>query len=176
MPTKTRPPRALRHAMGIVLRRHDFRVCHASIQGTHVHLLIEADDRMALARGMQGLQIACARRFNRMVGRRGALFADRYHPRALATLAEVRHAVNYVLNNWRRHREDRHAAPHVRFDPFSSASLFADWNPRPQSETDPHRERLPIVMPTTWLLAIGWRRRGAISPLARPGPLQLRGS
>jgi len=29
--------RAVRHAMGVVLRRHDFRVCLASIQATHVH-------------------------------------------------------------------------------------------------------------------------------------------
>src|SRR6185436_4712719 len=123
--------RAVRHAMGVTLRRHDFRVCHASIQGTHVHLIVEADDRMALARGMQALQIACARRFNRAVQRRGALFADRYHPRALATPAEVRHAISYVMNNWRRHREDRFASPHVRLDPYSSAASFADWNPRP---------------------------------------------
>jgi len=49
---------------------------------------------MALARDTQGLQIACARRFNALRGRRGALFSDRHHPRPLATLAEVRHAVS----------------------------------------------------------------------------------
>ena len=55
-------------------RRADFRICHVSIQATHVHLLVEADDRMALARGMQGFQIACARRFNQLQlrARRGA--------------------------------------------------------------------------------------------------------
>ena len=161
----------MRHAMGVVLRRHDFRVCHASIQATHVHLIVEADDHMALARGMQGLQIACAKRFNALRRRRGALFSDRYHPRPLATPTEVRHAVRYVLNNWRRHGEDCFAVPDARLDPYSSASTFAPWNPRPHSETHPHRERLPVVMPTTWLLAVGWRRGGAISPFARPGAL-----
>jgi len=97
---------------------------------------------------------------------------DRYHPRPLATPAEVRRAVHYVLNNWRRHREDRDA--HHRRDPYRSAASFADWNPRPPSETYPHRERRPVVVPSTWLLAIGWRRRGGISPFARPGSLDRR--
>jgi len=164
--------RAVRHAMGVALRRHDFRVCHASIQATHVHFIVEADDRMALARGMQGLQIACAKRFNEPRLRRSALFSDRYHPVPLRTPAQVRNAIGYVMNNWRRHGEDRFAAPGARLDPYSSAASFAHWNPRPSSETDPERERLPVVLPSTWLLAIGWRRGGALSPFARPGPLR----
>jgi len=164
--------RAVRHAMGVTLRRHDFRICHASIQATHLHLIVEADDRVALARGMQGFEIACARRFNASIRRRGRLFTDRYHPVTLETPQQVRHAVSYCLNNWRKHREDRHAAAHVRLDPFSSATAFADWHPRPPSETDPERERLPVVMPATWLLGVGWRRHGPISPLERPGPVE----
>ncbi len=158
--------RAVRHALGLALRRPDFRVCHLSIQSTHVHLIIEADDRVALARGMQGFQIACARRFNALRGRRGTLFSDRYHPVALESPGQVRNALGYVLTNWRRHGEDIGSSR--RLDPYSSAAVFADWNPRPQSETAPGRERLPVVMPSTWLLAVGWRRRGAISPFARP--------
>ena len=164
--------RAVRHAMGVVLRRADFRVCHASIQGTHVHFIVEADDRMALARGMQGLQIACAKRFNRLLRRRGRLFSDRYHPVPLRSPTQVRRAMSYVLNNWRRHGEDRFTVAGARLDPYSSAASFAGWNPRPRSETHPHRERLPVALPATWLLAVGWRRHGAISPFARPGPLR----
>jgi hypothetical protein len=117
--------------MGVTLRRHDFRICHASIQATHLHLIVEADDRMALARGMQGFEIACARRFNASIRRRGKLFWDRYHPVALRTPQQVRNAVSYCLNNWRRHREDRHAPAHVRLDPYSSAPQFSDWTPPP---------------------------------------------
>jgi REP element-mobilizing transposase RayT len=163
---------AVRHAMGVALKRHDFRICHASIQATHLHLIVEADDRMALARGMQGFAISCARRFNASIRRRGQLFWDRYHPVALKTPQQVRNAVSYCLNNWRRHREDRHAPAHVRFDPYSSGPQWGAWRARPLSETDPERERLPIVIPATWLLQIGWRRHGPISPLERPGPLQ----
>jgi hypothetical protein len=39
-------------------RREDFRVVHLSIQRTHIHLLVEANDKGALARGMQGFQIS----------------------------------------------------------------------------------------------------------------------
>jgi hypothetical protein len=161
--------RAIRHGLGVAIRRHDFHVCHVSIQATHVHLIVEADDATALARGMQGLQIAAARRFNRLTRRRGVLFVDRYHPVPLDRPQRVRNALRYVLNNWRRHLEDRFAASRTRFDPFSSAPAFTDWHARPPSETDPERERLPVVMPSTWLLSVGWRRHGAISPFERPG-------
>ncbi len=159
--------RAIRYALGLILRRHDFRVCHVSIQASHVHFLVEADDRMALARGMQGFQIACARRFNHLSRRRGRLFSDRYHPIALDNPRRVRNAVTYVLNNWRRHGEDIGSS--LRLDPYSSATALPDWNPRPQSELAPDRERLPVVTPATWLLRIGWRRAGPISPHERPG-------
>ncbi len=162
--------RAVRHALGVTLRRHDFRICHVSIQATHVHFLVEADDRMSLARGMQGFQIACARRFNRLRRRRGRLFSDRYHPVALRSPRQVRHAISYVMNNWRKHRED--TGSNLRLDPYSSAVAFVSWNPRPQSETDPERERLMVVLPSTWLLAHGWRRYGPISPRERPGPVE----
>ena len=137
------------------------------MQGNHVHLIVEADTHMALARGMQGFQVACARRFNRNSLRRGGVFADRYHPRPLASLREVRNALAYVLNNWRRHRED--LTDRRAFDPFASARAFDGW------ANDPHRSHLefvPVVMPTTWHLTQGWRRYGPIAPHARPGPIE----
>jgi hypothetical protein len=160
--------RAVRHGLGVTIARPDFRVCQVSIQTTHVHLIVEADSTTALARGMQGFQIAAAKRFNRLARRRGVLFADRYHPVPLESPAQVRNALSYLLNNWRRHDEDRFAAAHVRFDPFSSAAAFLDWHAPPLSQTEPERERLPVVLPETWLLSIGWRRHAPISPRERP--------
>jgi REP-associated tyrosine transposase len=158
---------AARHALAVTARRHDFRICHVSIQRTHVHLVVEADDRIALARGMQGFQIACARRYNRLNATSGRVFADRYHAVALRSPRQVQHAVAYVLNNWRRHQEDVDA-PHLRFDPFSSAPAFAGWRGPAFFRRD--AERLPVAIPTTWLLAVGWQRHGDVSPLQRPGP------
>ncbi len=151
----------------ITCRRSDFRICHVSVQGNHVHLIVEADNHMALARGMQGFQIACARRFNITTRRTGRVFADRYHPRPLATLRETRNALAYVLNNWRRHREDAHAR-HLAFDPFASARAFDGWANDPRRA---HLEFAPVVMPTTWHLTTGWRRYGPLSPHQRPGPI-----
>ena len=53
--------------------------------------------------GMQGLAIRIARGLNRLWGRKGKVFADRYHDRVLRTPREVRNALAYVLNNARRH-------------------------------------------------------------------------
>ncbi|MCE9574219.1 MAG: transposase [Deltaproteobacteria bacterium] len=158
---------AVRHGLAITCRRSDFRICHVSVQGNHVHLIVEADTHMALARGMQGFQIACARRFNANTRRSGGVFADRYHPRPLRTLRETRNALAYVLNNWRRHREDL-TARHLAFDPFASARAFDGWANDPRRS---HLEFVPVVMPTTWHLTHGWRRYGPIAPHHRPGPI-----
>jgi REP element-mobilizing transposase RayT len=53
------------------------RLNHFSVQGNHVHLIVEADDNRALSRGMQGLTIRMARSLNRVMQRRGSVFADR---------------------------------------------------------------------------------------------------
>ena len=46
-----------------------------------------------------GLAIRLARAVNHAIGRRGAVWGDRYHARALATPRAVRHALVYVLMN-----------------------------------------------------------------------------
>jgi hypothetical protein len=186
--------RAVRHALIVTLRRADFRICHVSIQATHVHLIVEADDRMALARGMQGFQIACARRFNQLRAKRaavrnpvvrgrrreghrgpghpatGRVFADRYHPVPLDGPRRVRHALGYVLGNWRRHGEDR--GSQAVLDPYSSAAAFGGWAGARPARLGARSEPLPVCFPTTWLLRLGWRRGGSsLSARARPGPL-----
>src|SRR3989442_11957483 len=48
-----------------------------------------------------GLTIRIARAINRAVGRRGKVFADRYHAHILSTRREVANALRYVLENFR---------------------------------------------------------------------------
>src|ERR1700694_1385867 len=50
--------------------REAFRLVHFSVQGNHLHLIIEARDAPRLSRGMQGLATWIARRLNQMIGRR----------------------------------------------------------------------------------------------------------
>jgi putative transposase len=54
-----------------------FRLVHFTVQSNHMHLICKAPDRMALARGMQGLAIGIAKRLNLKLSRRGRLFAAR---------------------------------------------------------------------------------------------------
>ena len=82
--------RAVRRALTGARARFGFRLVHFSVQRDHLHLLAEASDRRALSRGMQGLSIRVAKAVNRRLGRRGAVFADRYHARALKTPREAR--------------------------------------------------------------------------------------
>jgi REP element-mobilizing transposase RayT len=166
---------AIRVAVRSSLRRRDFRVVHISLQDAHVHLVVEADDERALARGMRGLDIAMARRLNaaisgeRRTRRSGRVFSDRYHARILRTPADVRNVIGYVLNNWRHHGEDRSIDTlewHV--DYFSSGPTFDGWaEPRPALPSK--YQPLETSPPSTWLLRTGWKRGGPISTYAVPG-------
>src|SRR6202142_3334899 len=73
--------------------KSSFRVIQFSVQRDHIHLVAEAGDRVALARGVQGLSIRVARAVNRVLGRAGTVFGDRYHARELKTPREVRSAI-----------------------------------------------------------------------------------
>jgi putative transposase len=151
--------------------RFGFRLCEFSIQRDHLHLIAEARDRRALARGMQGLAVRCARRLNRLWRRKGTVFADRYHDHVLRSPREVRRALCYVLNNARRHfaaqRRSTALAPPPAPDPFSSARWFDGY--RPPSPPPPPISLCPTVAARTWLLTIGWRRHGAIGLHETPG-------
>src|SRR3954466_9278497 len=83
--------------------RFSFKLVHYSVQGNHVHLLVEAEDEKALSKGMNGLGTRIARRLNGVMQRRGKVLDDRYHGRILRTPTEVRRARTYLLRNAQRH-------------------------------------------------------------------------
>ena len=95
--------------------RFGFRLVHYSVQGNHVHLLVEAKDEKALSRGMKGLGVRVAKGLNRVMRRQGKVLDDRYHGHILRTPTEVRRARDYLLQNARRHYGV------VGRDPFTSA-------------------------------------------------------
>jgi len=146
-----------------------------TVERDHVHLIVEASDERALARGMQGFEIAAAHRLNAAVSkttgrrRRGRVFSDRYHARILRTPTQVRHALNYVLNNWRHHSE--HQGMESMFwevDYFSTGPTFVGWR-EPVPPIPTKYQPLPKCAPVTWLLSIGWAKSGEISMYATPG-------
>jgi len=178
---RRRAYQAFRRALRTSLAHTDFAVVHVSIQREHIHLIVEARDEVALAKGMQGLQIAAARYLNGAISsergavRRGRVFIDRYHARILKTPREVRNALAYVINNWRHHREDRGMESMFwEVDPFSTARSFVGW----QDLRDPDTPRdglegldaLPCASSQTWLLNVGWQRHGLIRVGHVPGP------
>ncbi len=132
--------------------RLGLRLTHFSLQSNHVHLIVEADDRRALSRGMKGISVRLARALNRLWRRRGNVFSDRFHARALRTPREVRSALVYVLQNARHH-----GLRLLAVDPYSSGPWFDGWRQGPILAAG-H----PCVPARTWLLSDGWRRHGLI--------------
>jgi hypothetical protein len=137
--------------------RARFRIVHFSVQQDHLHLIVEADDRIGLRNGARGLAIRIALAVNRVTGRRGPLFRDRFHARVLSTPREVRAALVYVLQNFRKHLR----AP-ASVDPCSSGPWFDGWASPPTARVDVS----PALPARTWLGSIGWRRAG--------GPIDVR--
>ena len=85
-----------------------FRLLQWSVQADHIHMLVEADGPRAFVRGCQGLAIRLAKAVNRVCGRAGAVWGDRYHARVLTTPRALRHCLVYVLQNWRKHLPGAH--------------------------------------------------------------------
>jgi len=173
---------AICEALITVARLADtFHVVQFSVQRTHIHLLVEARDRLALGDGMKVFGISAAKHINALIRdkegrrRRGSVFPDRYHVRILTKPREVRNCIAYVMNNWRHHGEDKgvHSSSWI-LDPFSSAVTFEGWKERE------HRPRMRFVQPpgyvaplvwppSTWLLNVGWRKYALISAFEVPG-------
>ncbi len=162
--------RAINRALRVVLPRTAVRIVHASIQRTHVHLLVQADDAGALASGMQGFQISAARQLDRELGRkRGGVFVDRYHATVIRSPVQCRTALTYTLNNWRKHHEPRTRGPeHWILDAFSSAVRFEGWREQPTSDPVPRYDPLAVAAAKSWLVRAGWAKAPALSMYATP--------
>ncbi len=149
--------RAILGALADGTERLGMRVVHYGAMSTHIHLLCEADSAAALSKGMQGISVRIARSLNRTWRRRGVVFEDRFHSRALRTPKEVHHAIGYVLRNAHHHG----AIVGNLFDPCSSATWFDGWKEAAQ----PHgakRVLTPLSDADSWLLAEGWRQHGLL--------------
>jgi REP element-mobilizing transposase RayT len=161
----------IRAQMNHFLGREDFRIVHGSIQNTHLHFLVEAKHKRALTLGMQSLTIRLAHALSQSGV--GKVFADRYNAVQIRTPRQARNSLAYVLNNWRRHREDfgsgkRSCAP---IDPYSTAVSFTGWSKPPRFTLPAGYVPLPTSPPQTTLLRFEWKRFGLIDPFEVPGPI-----
>jgi len=119
--------RVIGRALGLAAVRFNTRLCEFSIQGNHIHLVVEAAATEALAQAMQGLGIRIARGLNRMMKKKGRVFADRYHAHVLRTPTEVKHAVHYVRNNFAKHTAARCVDEYSSANPAFALPPPATW-------------------------------------------------
>jgi len=173
--------RAIRRALANVLDYTvRFRIVHYSLQHNHLHLMCEADDKAALADGLKSFQISAAKHLNRELTpkgarrRRGQVFEDRYHVEAITSVAQTKRTLNYVLNNWRKHRRDRTTVGLFdgRIDPYSSGVWYFDWKERtlPYFTFPPGCEQHLTSNPQSWLLNTGYKLGPPLSVYEVPGP------
>jgi len=171
---------AVREATLITARRTDFRIVQLSIQRTHVHMLVEARTSAALAKGMQGFQISAAKHINAALSkrrpgprRRGSVFPDRYYMEIITSPQQARNTLSYIVNNWRKHQEDRASVTRTwNIDWYSSSATFTGWTEYGDEpllmRVPPTYEPLIVYQPRTWLLRTGWTLAGPISWHAVP--------
>ena len=148
--------------------RFGFRLLHFAILNDHLHFVVETKDRLAFTRGMKGLLVRLARGLNRLWGRKGQVFPDRFHERPLKSPREVRNALVYVLGNGRKHAAQGRAVPYFDGpDLFTSAPWFDGLV---AGVTVRGIENLPpaVARPRTWLAGVGWRQRGRIGMAEMP--------
>src|ERR1700694_2071587 len=143
--------RVIARAFAAAHRRAAFRLNEFSVQGNHLHLIVEANDAKALARGLQSLEIRIAKGLNAEMGTRGSVFADPYHAHILRPPTEAANALGYVRGNFAIHAERIGATPLHAIDRCSSAALVDGASP------EDSKQRL-VAPPGTWLLSAGWRR------------------
>src|SRR5205085_11981828 len=144
-------------------RREGFRIVECSVQDNHVHLIVEANDNDTLARGMKSFSVRANRLFNAAMGRgRGRVWGDRYHRRDLTNPREVRNALVYCLNSYRKHQ--RIAGGAMRIDPCSSARWVEGWTAIRQHDDGPR----PTEPAHSLLLRSLWQKHGLIHPGETP--------
>ena len=144
-------------------RREGFRIVEFSVQSNHLHLVVEADDNDALARGMKSFTVRANRLFNAASGRRrGRVWAGRYHRTDLKTPRQVRNALVYVLNNARKHSVI--TSPKLVIDAASSAPWFGGWTTARTVREGPR----PTEQARTALLERLWQKHGLIHPTESP--------
>jgi len=160
--------RALRWAFARGCERFGFRRVHFSVQGNHIHCIVEAPDAGTLGHAMKGLEVRMARALNKVMHRTGPVFADRYHAHLLVSPREAANAIRYVLENWIVHAERNGSPAPSGVDPYCSAAS--------------HDRGPPLVAEARWwMLRVGAQRRAErpvalVLPLAKCTPRPLRES
>jgi REP element-mobilizing transposase RayT len=170
--------RVFHEAFAQAQKEGEFSIVEFGIEDDHLHFIVEAEDGESLSRAGAGLAIRLARAVNRLCGRKGQVWPERFHTSELRSPRQVRNALVYVIQNRTKHSRGARA-----MDPYSSAGLFDGWVNTREAEflrweafelsglaarAGPDRD--PVVVPfRTWLGTTGWIKYGGrIDPSERP--------
>ena len=100
------------------------RVVAFSVQGNHLHMIVECDSTLDLSRRMKGFGARFAKGMNRLMGRtRGKVLAERYHAVVLRSPTQVKSALLYVIHNHARHAAKEGWTRPPALDRFSGTSV-----------------------------------------------------
>lgn len=135
-----------------------------SIQRNHLHLIVEAEGHASFSLGMKMLCVRLAARINRIMGRRGKVFPERFHMHILRSPREVEHAIRYVRDNSRIHARREGRPWRQAIDPCTGG---------PHRTHFPAKNRYLIVEPRTWLLRRAWQLPRLPPKAAAPSPTPL---
>jgi hypothetical protein len=153
-------------------QKFGLRVIHYSMQSNHLHFICEAQDNVALGRGMQSLAGAFAKALKKAMLRwkgcrhvKGAVFVERYHLTAIGSPTQMKRTLRYVLLN-----STKHSGGDEYVDPYSSACTFSNWKKLVGSRMDPllyegicqltgvSPEKIGLCEPKSWLASAGWMK------------------
>jgi REP element-mobilizing transposase RayT len=135
----------LKRALSAGRDRFGTRIIHFSVQGNHLHLIVESPNEDSLYRSMTGLNVRIARRMNSMMGRTGRVIGERYHAAFLRSRGAAFRAVRYVRENHRKH-----FAPKENWREGTTTDFFSSWAkpielPRPKTALLKWAEGPPLI-------------------------------
>lgn len=143
-------------------KKFGFRVVHYSLEGNHVHIFAEVDDKDALAKGMMSFGSSFGKAIRKFNGGTGPVFMGRYHVRVLKNPTQTKQALAYVLFN-----RAKHTKWHPEINEYSSNVHFKEWDKLLGKKRGPvykgyaglNRE-LPSYLspPRSWLAKAGWMK------------------
>jgi hypothetical protein len=130
-------------------RRVDFRVVEFSVQDDHLHLIVEAYDNDALARGMKSFSVRANRLFNAALGRGRSDQLGAAPPQSRIRIRRMREPkARLSIENPRADVDAQHSRPRLRLSPRPLASLSsrpANRNPLTARISPPRVETRQIL-------------------------------
>lgn len=155
----------------------EFAILEFTVQGNHMHLLVEADSSTVLRKRMQGLCTRIAKAIAKVMRLRGVappapvngvprpakLLSDRFHSRVLHSMREASRVRKYILDNTKKHTFER-VETMAAYLPTFDWKLPTRWG-RDWYSSSSNSLGFELAQPRTW--QCGAKRARRSTPLAQ---------